>query len=122
MNRRYFIKNNITAGTGLVLAPSLAFGKVSAPPAQTKIGLIGVGLRGTNHLKNLLKRTDVLIPAICDIDPERIKIGLDLIEKAGFKKPQVYSQGSEAFREMVKQADLEGVIIATPWEWHTPMA
>ncbi|MEJ7829645.1 MAG: gfo/Idh/MocA family oxidoreductase, partial [Segetibacter sp.] len=84
MNRRRFLKNNIVAGTGVALAPSFALGKGFAPDKQARIGFIGVGLRGTNHLKNLLRRKDVLIPAICDIDPERIKIALDLIAKAGF--------------------------------------
>jgi len=122
MNRRRFLRNNIVAGTGVALAPSFALGKGFAPDKQARIGFIGVGLRGTNHLKNLLRRKDVLIPAICDIDPERIKIALDLIAKAGFKKPETYTNGPEAFRQMVTRDDLEGVIIATPWEWHTPMA
>jgi len=122
MHRRNFIKNNLTAGSGLILGPTLAFGKAAPPVKQARIGCIGVGLRGTTHLKNLLKRKDVVIPAICDIDPERIKIALDLISKAGFKKPETYTNGEEAFREMVKRDDLDGVIIATPWAWHTPMA
>lgn len=106
MKRRHFIKNNLAVGTGLVLAPSLVWGKTSAP-AKARIGFIGVGLRGTNHLKNLLRRNDVLIPAICDIDPERIKIALDLVSKAGFKKPETYTDGPEAFKKMVERDDLD---------------
>ena len=122
MNRRHFIKNNLAAGTGLALAPSLGLGKVFEPPKQARVALIGVGLRGTNHLKNLLRRDDVVIQAICDIDPERIKIALDLISKAGFKKPETYTDSPEAFKKMLAREDFEGVVIATPWEWHTPMA
>jgi predicted dehydrogenase len=122
MDRRRFLKNNIAAGTGLALAPALAWGKAPAPARKARIGFIGVGQRGTNHLRNLLKRDDVLIPAICDIDPERIKIAQDMMAKAGFKKPETYTQGEHAYLEMLKRSDLDAVIIATPWEWHTPMA
>ncbi len=122
MHRRRFLISQLAAGTGLVMAPSLAFAGNAPAPAQTRIGFIGVGLRGTNHLKNLLRRKDVLIPAICDVDPERITIALDLISKAGFKKPETYTNGPDAFRQMVTRNDLDGILIATPWEWHTPMA
>src|SRR4051794_23867278 len=106
MHRRRFLKNNLVTGAGVAIAPSLAFGNRFADK-QARIGFIGVGLRGTNHLKNLLRRKDVLIPAICDIDPERITIALDLISKAGFQKPDTYSDGPEAFRKMVARDDLE---------------
>lgn len=122
MDRRRFLKNNLAAGTGLALAPTLAWGQPTAPARKARIGLIGVGLRGTGHLRNLLYRDDVLIPAICDIDPERIKIALGHMAKAGFKKPETYTQGEQAYLQLLKRDDLDGVIIATPWEWHTPMA
>ncbi|GEO06485.1 alpha-N-acetylgalactosaminidase [Adhaeribacter aerolatus] len=122
MNRRIFLKKNLVATTGLALAPALSWGTAVAPEKKARIGFLGVGLRGTNHLRNLLKRDDVLIPAICDIDPERIKIAQELIAKAGHKKPETYTSGDHAYLEMLKRKDLDGVIIATPWEWHTPMA
>lgn len=67
-------------------------------------------------------RPDVEINAICDIDPESVKTALGMIAKAGRKKPEVYAAGEEDFRNMVKRDDLDGVVIATPWEWHVPMA
>jgi predicted dehydrogenase len=122
MNRRIFIKKNLAATTGLALAPALSWGTAPAPGKKVRIGFIGVGKRGTSHLRNLLYRDDIVIPAICDIDPERIQISLDLMAKAGFKKPETYTKGDLAYLEMLRRKDLDGVIIATPWEWHTPMA
>jgi hypothetical protein len=48
-SRRDFIKKATIAGAGLVLMPSLTFG-IGSITEKLKIGMIGVGLRGTNHL------------------------------------------------------------------------
>ncbi|MFN8946617.1 MAG: gfo/Idh/MocA family oxidoreductase, partial [Alphaproteobacteria bacterium] len=36
---------------------------------KLKLGILGVGMRGQVHLAELLRRDDVAITAICDIDP-----------------------------------------------------
>jgi hypothetical protein len=85
--RRSFLYKTAVAGSGLILSPQIAFSKHSKGDLL-KVGLIGVGLRGTNHLSNLLLREDVSIQAICDIDQARIDLNLELIQKAGKKKPK----------------------------------
>ncbi len=109
------------AGAGLSLAPQLSFA-LESERDRLRIGLIGVGLRGTNHLQNLLLREDVEIMAICDIDPARINLNLDLINKAGRSKPEVFGRDEYHYKEMLNLQDLDAVIIATPWLWHTRMA
>ncbi|MBD0260452.1 MAG: Gfo/Idh/MocA family oxidoreductase, partial [Cytophagales bacterium] len=125
INRRSFVKKNLAAGAGLALSPvlsaSAAPGTSVAPP-KARIGFIGVGLRGTNHLQNLLYRDDAVVPALCDVDPERITIVQGMLGKAGHKKAEVYTGSEQAYLKMLQRDDLDGVIIATPWEWHTPMA
>ena len=52
-SRRDFVKKTALIGTGLALAPGLSFGStLNYSKDPLKIGLIGVGLRGTNHLNN----------------------------------------------------------------------
>jgi predicted dehydrogenase len=119
-NRRKFLEQGFVLGTALAMAPAIAFS--SSEVKKIRIGMIGVGLRGNTHLHNLLNRNDVLIPAICDIDPERITISQDMLLKAGHKKAEVYSKNESSYLELLKRSDLDAVIIATPWEWHTPMA
>ncbi len=109
------------AGAGLSLAPQLSFA-LNSERNRLRTGLIGVGLRGTNHLQNLLLREDVEVRAICDIDPARITLNLDLIKKAGKSKPEVFGRDEYHYRDMLKMQDLDAVIIATPWLWHTRMA
>ena len=71
-SRRNFIRNSAIVGAGLAMTPELTFGMKTGKD-KLNIGLIGVGLRGTNHLNNVLLRDDVNVTALCDIDPARIK-------------------------------------------------
>ena len=120
-SRRNFIQSMSLAGAGLGLSPHMMFSQ-SPGKNQVNIGLIGVGLRGTNHLHNLLARDDVKVVAICDIDETRISLNLDLIEKAGKEKPAVFGKDEYDYRNLLELADMDAVIIATPWLWHTRMA
>lgn len=105
MKRRTFLSSALAAAGG-------------RPP---RVGLIGVGNRGSAHLRNLIAM-DVTIPAICDVNAEKLAAAVARVEKAGAPKPEGYSRGDEDFRRMVVRDDLDAVVIATPWEWHTPMA
>ena len=119
--RRNFIKSTTVLGAGLALAPSLTFGMTKGED-KLKVGMIGVGLRGTNHLNNVLLRDDVLVTAICDIDPNRIKIVLDMVSEKGKKKPRVFSADENDYKNLLALEDVDAVIISTPWLWHTRMA
>jgi predicted dehydrogenase len=121
LKRRDFIKTTAIAGAGMTVLPTAGFGKKKSSK-KVAIGFIGVGGRGRSHLRNILLRDDVVVPAICDIDPEAIKHSLALIEKHGHKKPEVYSEGEFAWEKMLERDDIEGVIISTPWLWHTRMS
>ena len=120
-SRRNFIKNTAIVGTGIALLPSFTFGYNSAED-KLKVALIGVGLRGTNHLENLLLRNDVTITAICDIDPARIKLAVDKIAQKGNKKPLTFGKDDYDYRNLLALDNVDAVIISTPWLWHTRMA
>ncbi|QLG44679.1 Gfo/Idh/MocA family protein [Costertonia aggregata] len=120
-SRRKFIKETSAMGAGLFLAPSFTNGMFGTNE-KLKVGLIGVGLRGTNHLNNLLLRKDVTITAICDIDAARIKIASDLIDKAGGKSVKIFGKNEYDYRNLLELKEVDAVIISTPWLWHTRMA
>ncbi|HTJ29658.1 MAG TPA: Gfo/Idh/MocA family oxidoreductase, partial [Acidobacteriaceae bacterium] len=86
-----------------------------------RIGIIGVGGRGTNLLENLLA-ADAQIHAICDIVKEKAEHAQGLVTKAGQKAPELYTDGDHAFEKLVARDDLDLVIAATPWNWHVEMA
>lgn len=122
-SRRSFIKKTAIVGAGISVLPGFTFGSTKNNSSQKlKIGMIGVGLRGTNHLNNLLLRDDVLITAICDIDPNRINIAVDMITKSGQKKPLVFGKNNYDYRNLLDLENVDAVVISTPWLWHTLMA
>jgi predicted dehydrogenase len=118
--RRSFIKNAALAGGGLAVLPSSSlFSQDTATKAR--LGFIGVGLRGQNHLDLALRRNDVEVVAICDVQQGMIDMSLSRIRKAGKRMPKVILEGPYGYRKMLENADIDAVIIATPWEWHTIM-
>jgi predicted dehydrogenase len=121
-SRRNFVKNATLVGAGIALAPKFTFASTTINSQKLKVGFIGVGLRGTNHLNNVLLRNDVLVTAICDIDATRITIALDAIEKAGGKTPKVFGSNEFDYKNLLELKNVDAVIISTPWLWHTRMA
>ena len=121
-SRRDFVKTSTMLGAGLVLAPSMSFGMSNSTKEKLNIALIGVGLRGTNHLTNLLQRTDITISAICDIDIKRINLCLEIIKKASKPSPKTFGKDSLDYKNLLEDNSIDAVIISTPWSWHARMA
>lgn len=108
----------------LGMAGLAAAGAVPTLAAQGKplrIGVVGTGGRGTSLIRNLLKLDRVIIPALCDINKDHLARAQAVVEKAGQPKPEGYSRGEEDFRRLCDRRDLDLVITATPWKWHTPV-
>lgn len=121
--RRAFIKTSSAAAAGISVMPHMTWDSPTRKTDQKlKVGVIGVGLRGTHHLGNLLKRDDVLVTAICDIDQERIKVALDVCQEHKAPKPLTFGKDEHDYRNLLELAQVEAVVIATPWLWHTRMA
>ncbi|WP_103863520.1 Gfo/Idh/MocA family protein [Aquimarina sp. I32.4] len=122
-SRRNFVKKTALASAGVSLLSNLSFGGImNSTDEKLKLAFIGVGLRGMNHFNNAINRKDVDITAVCDIDPERIKIALKKIEEAGFSKPKVFGKSDYDYKNLLALDDVDAVIISTPWLWHTKMA
>ena len=122
-NRRSFLKTTTAAGAGLFAAPYIAKGGIkNKKSGEVNIAFIGVGGRGRGHVKRAAQTEGVSITAFCDIDPEAVKKTQQILRDSGKKEATVYSDGEHAFEEMLKRDDIDGVIISTPWLWHTRMA
>ena len=121
MKRRDFIQKVALAGSSAIVLPNIVRGS-NAQESKVRLGFIGIGQRGQNHVTQAMFRDDVEINAICDIDPKAIDTVLQVCKQKGRKAPAVYKNGEYDFENMVKRDDLDGVVISTPWEWHVPMA
>jgi hypothetical protein len=119
MNRKEFVKTTAMAAAAFAIPANSLFAK--GAPAKVRMGIIGVGLRGQNHLDLILRRDDVELIAICDIDNRMLTSSKEMITKSGKKMPQIYTGDDYAWKRMLEKEKLDAVIIATPWEWHKPM-
>ncbi|MEP2671529.1 MAG: Gfo/Idh/MocA family oxidoreductase [Cyclobacteriaceae bacterium] len=119
-SRRDFIKATSLTGVGLTILPSgVLFSKQKEE--KVRIGLIGVGLRGQNHLDLFLRRDDVEVVSICDVQQRMMDMTKDMIKKSDRAMPQTILDGPYGYRKMLENKDIDAVIISTPWEWHTIM-
>jgi predicted dehydrogenase len=116
MKRREFVRNTALASAAFAIMPS---GNLFAN--KVRLGIIGTGLRGQNHLDNALRRSDVDVVAICDIDDRMLGMAADVVKKSGKAQPKVITGDVYAWKRLLEMKDIDAVIIATPWEWHAPM-
>jgi len=123
INRREFLKLNAAAPLTLALtAASKAVVKSEANVKSIRVGVVGTGRRGRSLMSTMLKIDGVKIPALCDINLENLTAAQNIVVEAGQAKPEAYSKDEYAFRQLMDRDDLDAVIIATPWNWHTSMA
>ena len=111
-----------------VLAQSLAAAAFSAAPsilkatpeAAEKINLafIGPGGMGTNHIKTMCRRQDVIFSWVCDADSARAATAAKTIQELSGQTPRI----AKDMREALDDRGVQAVLMATPDHWHAPGA
>ena len=111
MNRRDFMQ----AGAAFAVT---AAGGHAAEFTQTKprVGLIGSGWYGKCDLFRLLQVAPVEVVSLCDVDKRMLAEAAQMVagRQPSKKMPRTYSD----YRTMLKERDLDIVLIATPDHWH----
>jgi len=110
MNRRHFL----TAGAGVALAP--AFAQDFDKQKKRRVGLVGCGWYGKADLFRLIQVAPVEVVSLCDVDKDMLENAADMVatRQSSKKKPRTFHD----YREMLKQKDLDMVLIGTPDHWH----
>jgi len=122
ITRRGFMKGAAAAAIGVpMIVPSTIFGQ-NAPSNRLAMGQIGVGNMGTTNMKEFLKREDVQVLAVCDLDQKRAEEGKKIVEEAYAKRTASGEYSGcdiiHDFRELIGRADIDFVSIAVPDHWH----
>lgn len=106
MERRHFLT---TAGAGIA-SPALAFQQ------PKRVGLIGCGWYGKCDLLRLIQVAPVEVVSLCDVDKRMLSQAADIVasRQASKNKPRTFAD----YREMLKEKDLDIVLIAPPDHWH----
>src|SRR5690242_5378547 len=120
-SRRDFIG---TAAAALPAARSL----LAARPGPSRVigandrinlGIIGVGIRGAGHCRQLKKMSEndgkIQVIAASEIYTKRKERARDLL---GLAEKDIHHD----YKELVNRPDIDGVVIATPDHWHFRMA
>ena len=113
MNRREFLYTS-AAGLGLAAAGGYAAG--FADRKTPRAALIGCGWYGKCDLFRLIQVAPVEVVSLCDPDKQMLAEAADLVasRQTSKKKPRTYGD----YRELLKEKDLDIVIIGTPDHWH----
>ena len=93
-----------------------------SPTDTVRIGIVGVGARGSSMLHEFMAVDNVQITALCDIVKEKVVGAQAVMEKAGQKTPALYFNGDHDFENLCRRDDIDFVYVATPWDWHVEMA
>jgi predicted dehydrogenase len=115
MNRRSFLRKSSTAILALSAAASYVPTTFAAEKTR-RVGLIGAGWYGKSDLWRLAQVEPVEIVSICDVDQHMLAEAVDIASQRqkSKKKPRTYKD----YREMLKEKDLDVVLVGSPDHWH----
>jgi predicted dehydrogenase len=113
MNRRRFLQ---AGAAGLFVSGASGYAAEFAGDKPKRVGLIGTGWYGKVDLLRLIQVAPVEVVSLCDVDQHMLAAAADIVagRQASKKKPRTYAD----YRAMLKEKDLDIVLIATPDHWH----
>src|SRR5712691_2969499 len=108
MDRRRFLSTTTASLTAALAADQ-----------KKRVGLIGCGWYGKCDLFRLIQVAPVEVVSLCDVDQGILAEAAETVaaRQASRKKPRTYGD----YRQMLKEKDLDLVLIGTPDHWHPLM-
>lgn len=95
----------------------------SAPPLPVvRIGLIGLGDRGSGAVQRLTRIEGVEISALADKREVAVKGSQRYLQNIGRPEALEFYGSEDEWKKMVELPDLDLIYICTPWVLHTPNA
>ena len=112
LNRRRFL--SCSAAASLALSQGNLPDAAAAEAHPVRLGLIGVGNRGTVLLRSVLELGGVEVVAVCDSERKNRQRGEGIVERARGRRPQSHTEPAK----LLERADIEAVIVALPCDIH----
>jgi predicted dehydrogenase len=119
--RREFFQQTTHAAAVIAAASTLrGVHALGATTSKTlRLGLVGCGNIMRIHIRGLAaEQKDVAVAWLCDVDENQIDLAAKALGKLNSSKPRRTSN----FEDVLADDQVDAVIIATPHQWHAPMA
>ena len=112
MNRRRFLQ----ASAATLALTALPHHAAELAGEKKRVGLIGTGWYGKADLLRLIQVAPVEVVSLCDVDKKMLADAADIVasRQLSRKKPRTHGD----YRAMLREKDLDAVLIATPDHWH----
>jgi hypothetical protein len=118
VSRRKFVQNAAMTSIAMGLHPSIIKAQANAAKDKVRIGIIGTGFRGQSHIDMLCARKDTEIVSFADPDKKMLASAQNILKKYNRPAAVEFNNGNYDYINLLQRADIDAVIIATPWEWH----
>src|SRR5262245_54789738 len=123
ISRRNFLKQSVASGAGALLANEVLSAEARAEAKEdsrkkrsnatmmdvpfvarerVRLGIIGVGGRGSSLLRDLLAVENVEVKAICDLVPGKVEHAQKTVTDAGQPQPAGFSKGETDFKNLTQ--------------------
>ena len=86
-----------------------------------RVGIIGLGNRGSTQIDSIIRIEDVEIKALCDLRPEKAEAARKKLEGTSHN-PELYAGSRDEWKKLCERKDIDLVYITTPWYMHAEMA
>jgi predicted dehydrogenase len=114
LNRRRFLGCSAAASLALSQGNLPEAAAVEGEAAAVRLGVIGIGNRGTTLLRSLLELRGAAIVAVCDAEPKHRLRGQGIVEKARGHRPEACDDPRRVF----DRPDVDAVVVALPCDLH----
>ena len=113
INRRRFLQSTSAA---LAMSALGARGVDLIHQTPKRVGLIGTGWYGKSDLFRLIQVAPVEVVSLCDVDRNLVSEAATMVShrQTSHNVPRTYTD----YRVMLKESDLDIVLIGTPDHWH----
>jgi predicted dehydrogenase len=114
MNRRQLLQTGAASLMASTLGGYVAYAEEQK---MRRVGLIGTGWYGKSDLFRLIQVTPVDVVSLCNPDQHQLSEAADMVSQrqTSKKKPRTYGD----YRQMLKEKDLDIVLIGSPDHWHS---
>ena len=124
ITRRRFLAGAAAAAAAPYVVPASALGADgrAAPSERIGVGILGLGDRGTTHLKALIPNAGVQVLAVCDPLEDKREAARKFAETAyadrAAKGEYKGCLATSDFRQVLARPDVDAIVIAAPEFWH----